>query len=336
MKKVSIQIVVTLMLISCLLITQVQPIHAANQYEVKAYQKQEVTVVGHAPYDLFYFYKDGKRIKAPKGAKYTSADKSIVAVERINGGTASFRGKKIGKTTITCTYKGSKASITIVVKQVALHVAGNRTFYLTVGSSAYIDPEVSDSKNIGKLELVNGDNTIASISQKTIEPNIYSNSSMAYYSSVDVKAKKVGTTEVKVRSKAGTDKIKIVVIPRLKVQVTNISKTETAKTYHFSYKITNRCSEQITVGGPANVLFDGEVYSAQMNEKAKVLAKSESATFTFDIPKTFEYLEDEPSLYYIRYKECTFFTYPEEKGVCKEFTFVGKRPMVTGISEYYL
>lgn len=331
MKKIgSIILVVAL----CLSLVPNIPVKAAS-YEVKVYQSQVTTVIGHAVSGVFYFYKDGKRICTPKGAKYKSSDSSVVKVEK-SGGCVYLRGKKVGKATVTCTYKGVSAKILVRIKKIAVSANGWKCIYLPVGSSIYVNVDSYQFKNIGNLTVENSDSKLIKVSKSKITPFIWNNS--ANYTGPNISAKREGTATVTFKSKVGTETIKVNVVPRIKVKISNVEKQAVEGGFNFSYDITNYSSVTIRVGGPTLVGVHRGLHEAMANEKEVNLAKGKKATYTFFVPlrDSEDFVCDTITNIVLQYKGNSFMGYVEEDGSFVTSQYLGRVPMNATISEYYL
>lgn len=334
MKKKLLSIILLLAL--CLSVFSLDQIKAATgTYKVVAYQQKITTVIGYAPYELFYFYKNGKRINAPEKAHYISSDSSIVEVED-SYGTAFFRGKKVGTATVTCTYQGSSASIEIEVRKMAANVNGWKFISIPEGESAPITIENQNNKNIGDITIKSSNPSVATVSTPIAKPFIWSDDDpTASYSGGQIEAKKAGVTYITLRSKVGAQKLKVTVIPKFKLNVSNQKVTKQEDGYKFTYTITNKGNQTITVGGPAEVLVFRGLYSANMKQKEKKLAKGKSATYTFFVPlnDATEFIDETIFQFYFAYKGYSYRAYIEENGNVTASCSLGRIPLSAVLSD---
>jgi len=158
------------------------------------------------------------------------------------------------------------------------------------------------------------------------------------YSGPEIIAKKEGTATITVKSKVGSEKIKVTVVPKLKLKVSETKRVETEGGYNFSFKITNNSKEVIRVGGPAYVGVYRGHHQALTNEEEKNLRKGESATYTFFVPSAHddECTDDFVSDIVVQYKGNSILAFINEDGTVEPGMFMGKMPMSATVNEGYL
>lgn len=262
---------------------QVTPLTAfASSYNVKTDMKSVSILVGHRTFNHFLFYKDGKYIGKSLKAKYTISNKSVLKLKEINNEYgACFEGKKVGTSKVTCTYKGHSATITVKVKKMDAHINHFKTVYIPVGTSEEL--RIDALSSVGTVTLKNSNSSVIKLEKTKAKLCRYEE--MTWYNPIEVKAKKLGKSTITLSGKGATDKIRIVVVPKIKVKIYNYSYKKKGDKYNYIYTITNHGPQKIVVGSDIYIGSDhGGTYCAKMNQGIKTLKKGMSATYTFSTP----------------------------------------------------
>lgn len=326
MKKRNRQLITLFMTIAIIFST----IHAAPltayvaEYDVKAYQKTVTIIVGHATSSNFFFYKNGKRINWSSQAKYKVSDTSVIKVEKDKELSNAFlRGKKEGTAKVTCTYKGHSDTITVKVKKMAAGINDYQTVYVPEGSSDSIGIEASSA--VGTVTVKSSNTSVAKLNKTKVEPFYISEGSQPDYAYIDVEFKKQGKATITLKGKGVEEKIKVIVVPKIKVTISDYSYKQDGDKYNYTYKITNHGSDNIVVGSEVGIYAYRGRYYAQMNQGIKKLKKGKSATYTFSTPveNVFPDMGGIETIY-IKSGGYCYTAYVDEKGNLDGFRYYGK------------
>ena len=328
MRKRTKQLITLVMTLAIIFSTiQVTPLTAfAATYDVKTYQKTVTIIVGHATSSNFFFYKNGKRMNWSSKAKYTVSDKSVIKVEKDSELSNAFlRGKKVGTSKVTCTYKGHSATVTVKVKKMAASINDYKTVYMPVGSSNSISIDALSS--VGTVTVKSSNSSVAKLEKTKVEPYSFGSGTQVSYDYVDVAFKKQGKSTITLKGTGATEKIQVIVVPEMKVTISDYSYKKNGDDYNYTYTITNHGSQKIVVGSDVSIYAYRGKYRAKMDQGIKTLKKGKSATYTFRTPVENVY----PDMggfeeIFIKCNGYCYRAYVDQNGNLDGFQYFGKRP----------
>lgn len=223
---------------------------AADKYELKrGCAKNTVTVVGEGCYLCVSVYKNGKDVTSKAGrVKWKISDESVVTFGDIWGDGVQLQAKKKGTATVTATYKEQSCSFKVTVKDVMISYVSydnNEKYedgYLMAGQSVeiYVRGEGwDDSGKTGSIRYSSSDKSVVKIVGNG-------------YEGKKIKGLKEGTATITAKSKLGTAKCTVKVLPAMKLRVKNCRDVKkNGAVIGYSCNITNN--------GKKTVVFENGV-----------------------------------------------------------------------------
>lgn len=220
----------------------------AATYEMKADpQQNKMLYVDEEMAVKARVYKNGKKLSCREKSipvEWESSNEKIVFILGTNSrgyedASAVVRGLKAGSATITAKYKGKSVSYKVTVKKAGIRpeVSYSKVAYVPEGCELNARVEGwSYWVNHGmKIKFSIKDPSIAALSDE-----------QDHYATI--KGVKQGSTVLTAKSKQGTVKIKVVVLPKLQLRVNNFkSVIKQGKLVGYSFNLKNNGSKTITV-----------------------------------------------------------------------------------------
>lgn len=230
-----------------MLIIPVSMVQAGNTYKMKAdprqnkvlYVDEEMTVKARV-------YKNGKKLSCREKSipvEWESSNEKILFILGTNyqgyeDASAVVRGLKAGSATITAKYKGKSVSYKVTVKKAGIRPESSysRVAYVPKGCElrTYVEGWSSWCSDGMKIKFSIKDSSIAALSDEDDR-------------SATIKGVKPGSTVLTAKSKQGTVKIKVVVLPKLQLRVKNFkSVIKQGKLVGYSFDLKNNGTTTIT------------------------------------------------------------------------------------------
>lgn len=301
-----------LALVMMLSVVPAETAWAADKYEVKrACAKEGVTFVNENGVHLeVVVCKNGKDISAKvrKQVKWKSSDASIVAVESW-GADAEVRGKKKGTATITATYKGKSCSFKVIVKGATLTVGGTGKSkgYVPAGQTLQMRARGAGWGNSEKTGTIHYSSSNSAVAKVVSDK----------YGDKVIKGLKEGTATITAKSKLGTLKCTVTVLPRMKLQIKKFEAIYKDKSYEdligYSCEVVNKGEKPIT-------FFESGGYSESERCKIKggsVTIKPGESKKVTALYEEEQYVTPRSAYYSVKYAGHKFVTYVsnESKGI---------------------
>lgn len=288
---------------------------AADKYAVKGYgEKSGVLFVSEDGAFLNVdIYKNGKSIsqnkKEAKKVKWKSSNSSVVKFYFAEGCSAGVLPNKKGTATITATYRGKSCSFKITVKGATLVVGDSQ------GSKGYVPAGQTlemrawgegwnDSEKTGTIRYSSSNSAVA----KVVSDN---------YGDKVIKGLKEGTATITAKSKLGTLKCTVTVLPAMKLQVKNVKDVKkNGKVTGFSCEVVNKSAKAVTILDAAGSCYEGYSSAGKIKGGSQTIKAGQSKKITVNLGKDAEYeswdSEILMSVKYAGHEFCGSYFFPSE------------------------